>query len=281
MKSYKPTTPSRRFMTTQDFSDLTKGKRPEKKLTKMVGRKGGRNSDGRITSRFRGGGAKRQLRLVDFKGYDKAGIPARVAAVEYDPYRSARIVLINYADGEKRYHLGRKGVKVGDEILAGSDAPIRPGNRKKLRDIPEGVDVFNLEVTPDTKGKLIRSAGQFATLIGRDEAQEIVFLKLPSGQMRKFNEKCRATIGQVGNEQHKNVVIGKAGRSRRLGRKPKVLGLNMNPVDHPMGGGEAHADIGLKKGIKSFAGKRVAPGMKTRKKKKWSNKFIVKSSGRK
>ncbi|HOG15025.1 MAG TPA: 50S ribosomal protein L2 [Candidatus Absconditabacterales bacterium] len=274
IKTYKPYTPSRRFMIGYDFSDLTT-KKPEKSLTKFLGKTGGRNNKGRITTRARGGGHKRLYRLIDFRAYDKIDIPAKVASIEYDPYRTCRIALLNYVDGEKRYVLARKGISVGETVMSGENAEIKAGNRKRLKDIPEGVNIFNLEITPQSKGKLVKSAGTYATISGKDDLQGLVFIKLPSGEVRKFNENCRATIGEVSNEQHKNIVIGKAGRQRRLGKKPKVLGVNMNPVDHPHGGGEAHADIGLKKGPKSFTGKLVAPGIKTRKGQKWSDKFIV------
>lgn len=274
VKKYKPYTPSRRYMVGYDFSDITKTT-PEKSLTVKSKRSAGRNNQGRITLRFRGGGTKRQYRLVDFRGYDKLAIPAKVASIEYDPFRTCRIALLNYVDGEKRYVLARKGIKVGDEVVCGPDAPIASGNRKPLKDIPEGMNIYNLEVTPFSKGKLIKSAGMYATIVGKDENDGLIFIKLPSGEVRKFNENCRATIGQVGNEQHKNIVIGKAGRQRRKGLKPRVLGINMNPVDHPHGGGESHKPIGSKKGPRSFTGKRVAPGIKTRRKKKRSDKFIV------
>lgn len=274
VKKYKPYTPSRRFMIGYDFSDLTQ-KRPEKSLTKTLGRTGGRNNQGRITSRFMAGGHKRLYRIIDFKGYNKIDIPARVAAVEYDPYRTARIVLLNYVDGEKRYVLGWKGATVGQVVMNGNKGDIAAGNRRQLKDIPEGMNIFNLEITPFSEGKLIKSAGSLATIAGRDEALRVVFVKMPSGEVRKFNENCWATIGELSNGDHKNVVIGKAGRQRWLGRKPRVLGKNMNPVDHPLGGGEAHSPIGSKRGPKSFSGKLVASGMKTRKGKKWSDKFIV------
>ncbi|HKL43843.1 MAG TPA: 50S ribosomal protein L2 [Candidatus Absconditabacterales bacterium] len=274
VKTYKPYTPSRRFMVGYDFSDLTT-KKPEKSLTKFLGKTGGRNNQGRITSRFKGGGHKRLYRIIDFRGYDKVDIPAKVASIEYDPYRTCRIALLNYVDGEKRYVLAWKGIKVGETVMSGEKSEIKAGNRKQLKNIPEGMNIFNLETTPITKGKLIKSAGNYATIAGKDDAQGVVFIKLPSGEVRKFNENCRATIGEVGNEQHKHIVIGKAGRNRRKGKKPKVLGINMNPVDHPHGGGEAHSDLGQKRGPKSFSGKLVTPGIKTRKKNKWSNKFIV------
>lgn len=189
--------------------------------------------------------------------------------------------MLNYADGEKRYVLAWQGIKVGDSVSTGEEAPIAAGNRKQLKDIPEGMNVHNLEITPFSTGKVIKSAGSAALISGRDEAQGLVFIKMPSGEVRKFNKDCWATIGTLGNEQHKNVVVGKAGRQRWLGKKPRVLGKNMNPVDHPHGGGEAHSPIGSKQGQKSFSGKRVSAGMKTRKSKKWSTKFIVSSRKKK
>jgi large subunit ribosomal protein L2 len=232
LKKYKPYTPSRRFMVGYDFSDITTNQ-PEKSLTVSLGRTGGRNNQGRTTSRFMGGGHKRLYRIVDFRGYDKAGIPAKVASIEYDPYRTSRIALLNYVDGEKRYVIARKGIAVNDDIMSGEKAPIASGNRKQLKDIPEGMNVYCLEVTPFSTGKIIKTAGSSALISGRDEANHLVFIKMPSGEVRKFNENCWATIGTVGNEQHKNVVIGKAGRQRRKGKKPHILGKNMNPKDHP------------------------------------------------
>jgi large subunit ribosomal protein L2 len=235
LKKYKPYTPSRRFMIGYDFSDITK-KGPEKSLTTFIGKTGGRNNQGRVTSRRMGGGHKRLYRLVDFRGYDKAEIPAKVASIEYDPYRTSRIALLHYADGEKRYVLARQGIKVSDEVVSGENAPIVSGNRKQLKDIPEGVEIHALEITPFSAGKIIKSAGSSALIAGKDDAQGLVFIKMPSGEVRKFNKNCWATIGKIGNEQHKNIVIGKAGRQRWLGKKPRVLGKNMNPVDHPHGG---------------------------------------------
>jgi large subunit ribosomal protein L2 len=182
---------------------------------------------------------------------------------------------LTYADGEKRYVLGWKWMAVGDKIIAWPKSPITPGNRKQLKDIPEWVNVFNLEVTPFSMGKLIKSAWSYAGIVGRDEAAKKVFIKLPSGEVRKFDENCRATIWEIGNDQHQNIVIGKAGRQRRMGKKPHVLGKNMNPVDHPHGWWEWHSPIGSKRWQKSFAGKLVTAGIKTRRKKKWSTKFIV------
>lgn len=274
VKKYKPYTPSRRFMIGYDFSDLTK-KTPEKSLTKVVKKTGWRNNRGRVTMRFRGGGHKQLYRMVDFRGYDKLDIPAKVASIEYDPYRTARIALLNYADGEKRYVLAWKGISVGNEVMNWGKAPIKGGNRKQLKEIPEWVNIYNLELTPFTKGKLIKWAWLYATVSGRDEQTKRVFIKLPSGELRKFDENCWATIWEIGNEQHKNIVIGKAGRQRWMGIKPHVLGINMNPVDHPLWWWESHTDIGSKRGPKSFSGKVVAAWIKTRNKKKRSSKFIV------
>lgn len=241
---------------------------------KTLGATAGRNQYGRVTSRFMGGGHKRLYRIIDFRGYDKLNIPAKVSEIEYDPYRTVRIALVSYADGEKRYVLAWKGISVGDNFMTGDQAALTAGNRKQLKDIPEGFQVFNLEFTPFTKGKIIKSAGSYGEIVGKDEALRVVFVKLPSGEVRKFDEKCFATIGQLGNEDHKNVVIGKAGRQRWMGRKPHVLGKSMNPVDHPHGGGEGHAEIGLRF-PKTFSGRPVPAGKKTRSSKKWSNKFIV------
>jgi len=274
VKTYKPYTPSRRFMVWYDFSDITTNK-PEKSLTKFLGKTGGRNNQGRITSRFRWGWHKRLYRVVDFRGYDKADIPAKVASVEYDPYRTCRIALLNYADWEKRYVLAWKGIKVGETVMTWAKSEIKAWNRKQLKDIPEWVNIYNLEITPMSKWKLIKSAGTYATIAWKDELQSLIFIKLPSWEVRKFNENCWATIWEVWNEQHKNIVIGKAWRQRWKWKKPHILWINMNPVDHPHGWWEAHTDIWSKKWPKSFSGKLVMPGIKTRKNKKWSDKFIA------
>lgn len=272
LKKYKPYTPSRRYIVGYGFEEITRGN-PEKSLVKGLSASAGRNSQGRITSRFRGGGHKKLYRIIDWKWYTKVDVPGKVYSIEYDPFRTARIALIHYLDGEKRYVLAWKWCKTGDKVVNGQSAPITPGNRKQLKDIPEGVTVYNLEFTPFTKGKIIKSAWSFATITGKDE-WGLIFLKLPSGEVRKFNEKCWATIGQIGNEDHKNIVIGKAWRQRWLGKKPHILGKSMNPVDHPHGGGEGHSSIGLKY-PKTSNGRIVAPGIKTRKKRKWSDAFIV------
>ncbi|MCS6983267.1 MAG: 50S ribosomal protein L2, partial [Candidatus Absconditabacterales bacterium] len=253
-----------RYITRLSSEDITKNVAPEKSL--IFGRKSnsGRNSDGRVTSRFRGGGHKKLQRIVDFRGYDKIGIPARVAAIHYDPNRTSRLALLHFVDGEKRYVIAWKGCSIGDIIQNGGSAPITAGNRLQLKDIPEGVNIFNIEVIPFTKGKLIRSAGMTAILAG-STGNGYRIVKLPSGETRRFNENCWATIGQVGAEDHRNIVIGKAGRQRRLGVKPHVLGKSMNAVDHPHGGGEGHTSLGMKS-PKTRTGRKVAPGMKTRKK---------------
>ena len=260
-------------MTGYDFSDITK-KRPEKSLTVFIWSKAWRNNKWRITVRHRGGGHKRLYRIVDFRGWDKTNIPAKVTAIEYDPYRTCRIVLVSFVDGEKRYKLARKGVSVGDEIMCGDQAKLSPGNRKQLKDIPDGFTIYNLEVTPITVGKLVRSAGTYATITGRDEENHLVYIKLQSWEIRKFNEKCWATIGVVWNEEHKNIVIWKAWRARWMWKRPEVKGKAMNPVDHPHGGGEWRTDLAMNP--KSFRGRDVSPWKKTRKKKKRSDKFIVK-----
>ena len=268
IKKFKPYTPSRRFMTVSDFSEITKAE-PEKSLTVGFVRGTGRNNQGKITCRHKGGGHKRRYRIIDFKR-NKIGVPAKVAAIEYDPNRSARIALLVYADGEKRYILWPDGLKVGDTVVAGPDAEIKVGNALPLRNIPVGTIVHNVELKPGKGGQLARSAGSFAQLMGKvgDYAQ----LRLPSGELRLVHLDCMATVGQVGNLDHENIVIGKAGRSRWLGIRPTVRGTAMNPVDHPHGGGEG----------RTFGKHPVTPwgqptkGYKTRRAKKYSDKFIIK-----
>ena len=279
IKTYKPYTPSRRFMTGYTFDEITK-KRPEKGLTVFLGSTWWRNDQWRITTRFRWWWHKRLYRIVDFRWYDKQDIPATVKSVEYDPYRTARIALICYADWEKRYVLAWKWIKVWDKIATGETAKLEPWNRKRLKNIPEWFTIFNLEVVPNTKGKLLRSAWVYGVISWKDENDKTVFVKMPSGEVRKFNENCWATIWQVSNEERKNIVIWKAWRKRWLGRKPHVLWSSMNPVDHPHGWGEGHTSLGIKY-PKSYTGKPVPPGKKTRKKKKWSDKFIVQGRKRK
>ncbi|MDX9980402.1 MAG: 50S ribosomal protein L2 [Lentisphaeria bacterium] len=267
IKKYKPTTPSRRQMAVSDFAEITRST-PEKSL--VVGKRstGGRNNLGRITTRFRGGGVKRKLRKVDFLR-DKDGVPAKVAHIEYDPNRSARLALLHYADGEKRYIVAPVGLKQGDTVLSGSGAEFKPGNAMPLADIPMGMTIHCIELVPGKGAAIARAAGQNATLRARegDYAQ----VRLPSGEVRLVNVKCRATIGQVGNIEHSGIVLGKAGKKRYLGKRPHVRGVVMNPVDHPMGGGEGRASGGHPRSPWG----QLAKGFRTRKKSKGSNKFIV------
>lgn len=240
LKSFSPTTPARRFLTQDDYSELSK-KRPEKRLTRSKTSTGGRNNYGRITSRFRGGGHKRRYRQIDFRR-DKLGITATISSIEYDPNRSARIALLSYKDGEKRYILAPVGLKTGDSIVAAETADIQIGNALPLRKIPAGTSVHNVELRPGAGGKLGRSAGSMIQLVGFEGGY--AQLRMPSGEMRIVNENCWATIGQVGNIEHENVVIGKAGRMRWLGFRPHNRGVSMNPVDHPLGGGEGKSSGG-------------------------------------
>lgn len=267
-RKFKPTTPSRRFMSSSDFEEVTRSS-PERKLLAKKSRSGGRNNTGRMTVRRRGGGHKRRYRVVDFKR-DKHGVPGRVAAIEYDPNRSARIALIHYADGEKRYILSPHGLKVGDTVVSDQQGDISPGNAMPLSAVPLGTWVHNIELQIGHGGQMCRSAGAYAQVMAKEGNH--VLLRLPSGELRKVFHLCRATVGQVGNLEHENQVIGKAGRSRWLGRRPKVRGTAMNPVDHPHGGGE-----GRSKGRHPVTpwGKPTK-GYKTRAKKKPSNKLIVK-----
>ncbi|MFQ5459068.1 MAG: 50S ribosomal protein L2 [Myxococcota bacterium] len=272
-KKFKPYTPTRRYMVISDFADITKST-PEKSLLEPLRKKGGRNSNGRVTSWHRGGGHKRRYRKVDFKR-DKESIPARVASLEYDPNRSARIALLHYADGEKRYILAPLGLKAGDTVLSGPGADIKPGNTLALLAIPLGTTIHNVELRPGKGGQICRSAGTQAQLVAREGSYALV--RLASGEVRRVHVNCRASIGQVGNIEHESGVGGKAGRSRWLGKRPNVRGVAMNPVDHPLGGGEG----------KSSGGRHpVSPwgvptkGYKTRKNKK-TGKFIVKRRGKK
>ncbi len=269
IKSFRPVTPSRRFMTVSTTEDLTK-KKPERKLVAPLKKSGGRNNQGRVTTRFRGGGAKRRYRVIDFRR-DKRGIPARVAAIEYDPNRSARIALLHYVDGEKRYILAPNGLKVDDRVMAGPDAEPKPGNAMPLTRIPLGMQIHNIEMVPGRGGKLVRSAGLSAQLMAREGGYAQV--RLPSGEIRRIHVDCYATIGEVGNADHENVSLGKAGRKRWLGRRPHTRGVAMNPVDHPMGGGEGRTSGG---GHPMSPWGQLAKGYKTRKKNKPSDKFIVK-----
>ncbi|MGC4191826.1 MAG: 50S ribosomal protein L2 [Thermomicrobiales bacterium] len=240
IRKYKPTSPARRSMSVSTFEEITK-KRPEKSLTEPLKKHAGRNNRGRITTRHQGGGNKRLYRIIDFKR-NKRGIPARVAAIEYDPNRSARIALLFYADGEKRYILAPLGVKVDDTVIAGPDAPIRTGNALPLANIPTGTQVHNVELYPGKGGQLVRSAGTSAQVMAK--VGKYAQLRMPSGEVRLILLTCYATLGQVGNVDHENIEIGKAGRSRHMGRRPTVRGSVMNPNDHPHGGGEGKAPIG-------------------------------------
>lgn len=267
MKKYSPVTPSRRFLTTIETTDITK-KRPEKSLLKKKARTGGRNSFGRATNINVGGGHKKRYRIIDFKR-DKRGIVGVVAAIEYDPFRTCRIALIHYKDGEKRYILAPIGLSVGDKIEAGNDVEIKPGNALPLKAIPVGVDLHNIETKVNGGGQLVRSAGVGAQLVAKEGSYAT--LRMPSGEMRKVHEECFATIGRVGNPDHSNMVIGKAGRSRWLGIRPHNRGVTKNPVDHPMGGGEGRSSGG--RHPCTPAGKPTK-GYKTRHNKR-TDKFIV------
>ncbi|GIN22821.1 MAG TPA: 50S ribosomal protein L2 [Bacillus bacterium] len=270
IKKYKPTSNGRRNMTSLDFSEITTDK-PEKTLLAPLNRKGGRNSQGRTTVRHRGGGHKRQYRIIDFKR-NKDGIPGRVATIEYDPNRSANIALIHYNDGEKRYILAPKNLQVGMEIMSGPEADIKVGNALPLSSIPVGTVVHNIELKPGKGGQLIRSAGTSAQVLGK-EGTKYVLVRLNSGEVRMILATCRATVGEVGNEQHELVTIGKAGRSRWLGRRPHVRGSVKNPNDHPHGGGEGRSPIGRKSPVTPWG--KPTLGYKTRKKTNKSDKFIV------
>ncbi|HAN95863.1 MAG TPA: 50S ribosomal protein L2 [Firmicutes bacterium] len=268
IKKFKPTTPGRRAMTGYAFEELTK-KEPEKSLVVSLKSSGGRNSGGRITARHRGGGHKRKYRIIDFKR-DKDGIPAKVAAIEYDPNRSARIALLHYLDGEKRYILAPVGLNVGDMVESGPGADIKPGNALPLENIPVGAIIHNIELQPGKGGQMVRSAGAAAQLMAKEG--KYATIRLPSGEFRMVLQSCRATIGQVGNVEHENMVIGKAGRSRHLGRRPHVRGVAMNPVDHPHGGGEGKAPVGMPSPVTPWG--KPTLGTRTRKKKP-SDRLIV------
>jgi large subunit ribosomal protein L2 len=271
--SRKPTSAGRRFQTASDFAEITRGT-PEKGLVKTLKKSGGRNNKGRVTCRHRGGGHKRRYRLIDFKR-NKLNVPATVAAIEYDPNRTVRIALLHYADGEKRYILAPQDLKVGDQVVAGSDADIKPGNSLLLQQIPAGTLVHNVELKPGKGGQLARAAGAYAQLMAKEGKQ--AHLKLPSGEVRMVPVECRATVGQLSNVEQENISLGKAGRKRWLGRRPHVRGVAMNPVDHPMGGGEG----------KSSGGRHPCTpwgvptkGYKTRKPKD-SDRYIVKHRSKK
>lgn len=268
LKSYRPTSPGRRGMTAVTTEEVTK-KKPEKSLTSFHLRGGGRNNDGRMTIRFRGGGHKRLYRTIDFRR-DKVGISARVEAIEYDPNRSARIALLKYRDGEKRYILAPIGLSLNDEIQSGPQAEIRPGNALALASMPLGTTIHNIELKPGKGGQLIRSAGGFAQVMGRDG--NYVQVRLKSGEMRRILGTCMATVGQVGNVDHENVTVGKAGRSRWKGKRPHVRGVVMNPVDHPHGGGEGKSGQGNPHPVSPWG--LPTKGYKTRQNKK-TDKFII------
>lgn len=269
IKGFKPTTPARRKMTVASFEEITKTT-PEKSLLTTINKTAGRNTHGRITSRHRGGGVKRKYRIIDLKR-DKDNIPARVASIEYDPYRTAYIALLNYADGEKRYIIQPNGLKVGDVVESGSDADIKVGNTLMLADIPVGTTVHNVEMTPGRGGQIARSAGSSAQLMAKEG--KYAQLRLPSGEFRLISQRCKATIGQVGNISHELITLGKAGKSRYLGRRPHVRGSAMNPVDHPHGGGEGRTPIGRPSPMTPWGKKAL--GLKTRKKSKKSDMYIV------
>lgn len=269
IKKYNPTTPGRRGMTTLDRSDLSKVS-PERSLLEPVKSKGGRNNNGRITTRHQGGGHKRQYRVIDFKR-NKDGVPATVATIEYDPNRSANIALLHYLDGEKRYILAPKGLKIGQKVFSGVDADIKVGNALPMEKMPEGTVIHNIELKPGKGGQLARSAGVSAQILGLEGRYVIV--RLASGEVRRILSACRATIGEVGNEDHSLVNYGKAGRMRWKGVRPTVRGSVMNPVDHPHGGGEGRAPVGRSGPLTPWGKKAL--GVKTRKNKKASTKLIV------
>jgi large subunit ribosomal protein L2 len=273
-RKLKPTSPGRRFQTISDFAEITRTT-PEKSLTKGLTKKAGRNNNGRVTARRRGGGHKTLYRIIDFKR-NKLGVPAKVAEIEYDPNRSARIALLHYADGEKRYILAPVGLNQGDTILSGEGADIKPGNAMQLMQVPTGTIVHNIELHPGRGGQFCRAAGTYAQLIAKEG--KYALLRMPSGEVRKVLAACCATVGQVGNIHHENIKIGKAGRNRWLGRRPKVRGVAMNPVDHPLGGGEGRSSGG-RHPVSPWG--VPAKGYKTRNKKKASAKLIVKRRGQK
>ena len=269
LKDFRPLTPATRFTQLNRAEDLAK-KRPERALTEAKPKTGGRNNQGRITTRFRGGGHKRQYRLIDFKR-NKLDIPAKVFSIEYDPNRGARIALLHYVDGEKRYILAPEGLKVGDKLMSGPEADIKVGNALPLRNIPVGTQVHNIEMKIGKGGQMVRSAGTSAQLMAKENEQAL--LRLPSGEVRKVHVNCRASIGLVGNHEHENITIGKAGRSRWLGIRSANRGVAMNPCDHPHGGGEGRSPVGRKNPVTKWG--KCAMGTKTRSKKKASEKLIV------
>ena len=271
IKHFKPTTPSRRHMTVSGFEGVDKKAKPEKSLTETIKKSAGRNNYGRITVRHRGGGAKRKYRIIDFKR-NKLDVEATVLRLEYDPNRSAFIALLEYTDGEKRYILAPVGLNAGDKVIASATADIKPGNALKIKDIPVGTIIHNIELKPGAGGQMVRSAGNAAQLMAKEGS--MAQLKMPSGEFRLVRIECMATIGQVGNTDHANITIGKAGRKRHMGWRPTVRGSVMNPVDHPHGGGEGKAPIGRAGPVTPWG--KPTLGYKTRKKKNPTDKFIVK-----
>ena len=269
IKKFKPTSPALRQMTVLVSDEITTNQ-PEKSLLVSLKKNSGRNAHGKITVRHRGGGNRRKYRIIDFKR-NKDGIPAKVATIEYDPNRTANIALLNYADGEKRYISAPVGIKVGDTLMSGPEADIKPGNALALKNMPVGTVIHNIELKPGKGAQLVRSAGVSAQLMAKEGTKAL--LRLPSGEMRYVSIECKATIGQVGNVEHGNVVIGKAGRKRHMGIRPTVRGSVMNPCDHPHGGGEGRAPIGRSGPVTPWG--KPALGYKTRKKNKASNKLIV------
>ncbi len=273
VKKYRPTSPGRRFITTMDFSDVSKVE-PEKSLVEVRKKHSGRNNNGHITVRHKGGGTRKQYRIIDFKR-GKDAIPAKVATIEYDPNRSSRIALLHYKDGEKRYILAPLGLKVGDVVESGAAADIKPGNCLPIKNIPVGTVIHNIELRPGQGGKLVRSAGVSAQLMAKEDDYSQV--RMPSGEVRRILVTCRATIGQLGNVEHENQVIGKAGRSRHMGKRPSVRGIAMNPVDHPHGGGEARSTSGRPP---TTPWGQMTMGKKTRRNKR-TTKMIVRKRGSK
>lgn len=274
VRKYRPTSPGRRFMATSGFDEITTDQ-PEKSLLERIPNHAGRNNQGRITTRHQGGGAKKIYRKIDFKR-DKFGIAGKVATIEYDPNRTARIALVFYTDGEKRYILAPLGLRVGDQVMSGADAPIRVGNALPLGRIPLGTTIHNIEVTLGRGGQLVRSAGTSAQLLAKDG--DYVAVRMPSGELRRFHARCIATVGQVGNLEHENESGGKAGRSRWLGKRPAVRGSTMNPNDHPHGGGEGKTGPG---GNPKTPWGKPALGYRTRKGKKASSKLIIRRRDKK
>ena len=271
IRKFNPTSPARRFMTVSTFEEITTNV-PEKSLLEPIKKNAGRNSYGRITVRHRGGGERRKYRIIDFKR-NKDNMPATVLTIEYDPNRTANIALVQYEDGEKRYILAPLGLKVGTKIESGEGADIKVGNALKIKDIPLGTLIHNIELVPGKGGQLVRSAGNAAQLMAKED--KFAQVRLPSGEVRMIRMDCKATIGQVGNIDHENVSIGKAGRKRHMGIRPTVRGVVMNPNDHPHGGGEGKSPIGRPSPVTPWG--KPALGLKTRSKKKQSNKYIVKS----